>query len=118
MQSPRRRGIGLAAGDALPAIYFQRDCMAAGGLMSYSTDLAAAYRQAGIYAGKILSGARPAELPVVQSDKFELLINVKVAKSLGIKIYIALARRLAATAISCLPSRQSAIFHEPPYAPR
>jgi putative tryptophan/tyrosine transport system substrate-binding protein len=80
MQSPRRRGIGLAAGDALPAIYFQRRCMAAG------TDLAAAYRQADIYAGKIPSGARPAELPVMQSDKFELLINVKVAKSLGIKI--------------------------------
>ena len=60
MQSPRRRGIGLAAGDALRAIYFQGDFMAAGGLMSYGADLAAAYRQAaGIYAGKILSGARP-----------------------------------------------------------
>jgi putative ABC transport system substrate-binding protein len=81
-----KRIVGLAARDALPTIYYQRDCVAAGGLMSYGTDLAAAYRQAGIYAGKILSGARPAELPVVQSDKFELLINVKVAKSLGIKI--------------------------------
>jgi putative tryptophan/tyrosine transport system substrate-binding protein len=80
------RIVGLAARDALPTIYYQRDCVAAGGLMSYGTDLAAAYRQAGIYAGKILSGARAAELPVVQLDKFELLINLKVAKSLGIKV--------------------------------
>ena len=82
----REKIVGLAARDALPTIYVRRDFMAAGGLMSYGTDLATAYRQAGIYAGKILSGARPAELPVVQSDKFELLINLKVAKSLDIKI--------------------------------
>ena len=76
--------VGLAARDALPTIYGQREFMAAGALMSYATNLADAYRQAGVYSGKILSGARPAELPVVQSAKFELLINLKIAKSLGL----------------------------------
>jgi putative tryptophan/tyrosine transport system substrate-binding protein len=80
----RNQIVGLAARDALPTIYGQREFMAAGGLMSYATDLADAYRQAGVYSGKILRGAQPAELPVVQSAKFELLINLKVARSLGL----------------------------------
>jgi putative ABC transport system substrate-binding protein len=80
----RKQIVGLAARDGLPTIYGQREFMAAGGLMSYATDLKDAYRQAGVYSGKILRGAQPSELPVVQSAKFELLINLKVANSLGL----------------------------------
>ena len=80
----RNQIVELAARDALPTIYGQRDYWTAGGLMSYATDLTDAYRQAGVYSGKILHGAQPTELPVVQSAKFELLINLKVAKSLGL----------------------------------
>jgi putative ABC transport system substrate-binding protein len=78
--------VGLAARQELPTIYSQREFMAAGGLMSYATNLADAYRQAGVYSGKILAGARPSELPVVQASKFELLINLKVARSLGLTL--------------------------------
>ena len=76
----------LAARHALPAIYEWRDFAATGGLISYGTNLADAYRQAGVYAARILKGAKPADLPVVQSTKFELVINLQAAKALRVEV--------------------------------
>jgi putative ABC transport system substrate-binding protein len=76
----------LAAQYGVPGIYEWRDFVDEGGLASYGTNLAEAMRQLGVYVGRILKGAEPADLPVVQPTKFELLINLKTAKALGLTV--------------------------------
>jgi putative ABC transport system substrate-binding protein len=84
--SQREKLATLARGSNLPAISFRREFPDAGGLLSYEPLFADGYRQAGIYAGKILKGARPSELPVMQPIKFELVVNLKTAKAMGLTI--------------------------------
>lgn len=87
LNSRTKRIVAVTAHQALPTIFFQREGAVAGGLMSYGTNLGDAYRQAGVYAGRILKGEKPADLPVVQASKFEFVINLKTAKALGLEFH-------------------------------
>ena len=83
---PRQKIVQLAATHAVPTIYFSREFVDVGGLMSYGANLATGYRQVGVYTGRILRGEKPADLPVVQSMKFDFVVNLKTANALGLDI--------------------------------
>jgi len=91
--SERRRLVDLAAKHRLPTVYTSRDFVDVGGLMTYGPSLADSFRRAAAYVDKILKGAKPADLPVEQPTKFELVINLKAAKALGLTIPPSLIQR-------------------------
>jgi putative ABC transport system substrate-binding protein len=86
LNSRRAQLVNLASRHALPAIYANRDVVEMGGLLSYGTDIADSFRQVGVYTGRILKGAKPAELPVLQSSKYELVINHQTARMLDLTV--------------------------------
>jgi putative tryptophan/tyrosine transport system substrate-binding protein len=86
LSSRRAQIVSLAARDRIPAAYTDRETVAAGGLMSYGTDNAEMSRQVGVYTGSILKGAKPADLPVQQSTRFQFVINLGTARALGIEV--------------------------------
>ncbi|HKN08617.1 MAG TPA: ABC transporter substrate-binding protein [Pseudomonadota bacterium] len=86
LNSRRAQLVNLASRHAVPATFSNRDFAEIGGLMSYGANIADAYRQVGIYAGRVLKGAKPADLPVVQASKFELVINAQTARMLGLTV--------------------------------